>query len=64
MDRFCLECGMPISGRREKRFCSRLHKSRWHNRERKARMDRLDAMESAFKKAGYELRRVSGDEGK
>ena len=31
MDRFCRECGAPITGRRDKRFCSDACRTSWHN---------------------------------
>jgi len=46
----CLYCGKELTGKQEK-FCSRLHKSRWHNDRRKELME-----------AGAELEEPSKDD--
>ncbi len=57
MERFCLECGMPISGKEGKKFCSRIHKSRWHNKQRKAEIEGFKVVTEALQRVGYEVRK-------
>lgn len=33
-DRHCLECGAPVYGRTDKKFCTRACKSKWHGQLR------------------------------
>jgi len=57
----CQFCGNKLTGKQTS-YCSRRCKDRFWNRKRKEQIDGFKGLTSALRKAGYELRHLSGDE--
>ena len=50
MDRTCMECGKPLVGRADKKFCDDQCRTSFHNREYREDLDFLRNVQSILKK--------------
>lgn len=50
MERYCLECGAPISGRRDKKFCDDQCRSTYNNKALAIELDEVKRINQILKK--------------